>query len=318
MERLIISKQLLFTALISIFLTLFAFDSLAHTNDKKDTELIEEEIVVGNLVFDAVRAGPENGELIIFLHGFPESAVEWRGQQKKLAAEGYLTIAFNQRGYSSGARPESFDNYTSPQLAQDVLDVADALGAESFHLVGHDWGAFIAWRVAEMASERVKSLVAISSPHPTAYLVEFSDPTSCQAEAGAYIYNFLNPGFEDVLLADDAALLKQLYSEIEPEEVEAHLNVVGTSEALGAALNWYRAAFMSTPAPLVGQLSTPTTLIWGDQDPYLCGEAILATEGYMTGPYKLKIIKGAGHWLPEVLSDVVSKSILKQVREVKE
>ncbi len=270
-------------------------------------QIQEQQIEVGEFVFEAYVAGPEDGDLVLMLHGFPQSAAEWETQLNELGAQGYRAVAFNQRGYSPGARPEAVEEYTTVNLADDALGVADALGVDDFHLVGHDWGAAVAWRVASLAPERVQTLTALSVSHTDAYVAAFSDPASCQSQAGSYIFPFLAPGYEEVLLADDAALLRAEMAELSSDQVDAHLDVVGNPEALAAALKYYRAAFtLPEPSPPLGPIATPTTLGWGDQDPYTCDDSILATEDHMTGPYTLEIFEGATHWLPELAPETVA------------
>ncbi|MGH1345091.1 MAG: alpha/beta fold hydrolase [Nannocystales bacterium] len=276
----------------------------------------ETQIEVGDFVFDAYVAGPEDGEFVLLLHGFPESAVEWEDQLRELGDRGYRAVAFNQRGYSPGARPEEVEAYTTVNLAGDAIAVADAMGAESFHVVGHDWGAAVAWRVAGLAPERVESLTVISVSHTDAYVAAFSDPESCQSQVGTYIFPFLSPGYEEVMLADDAAILRDAYAELDPAQVEAHLAVVGNPEALGAALKWYRAAFtLPEPSPPLGTISTPTTLVWGDEDEFTCVDSIVDTENHMSGPYQLEVMAGQGHWLPEVNPDEVTDFILERIED---
>ena len=95
--------------------------------------------------FTADTDGPETGELVLFLHGFPQTRYTWRHEAKHLAGAGYRAVAFDQRGYSRGARFQEINDYRLENLVQDVLDVADALGQERFHLVGHDWGGQVGW-----------------------------------------------------------------------------------------------------------------------------------------------------------------------------
>ncbi len=277
-------------------------------------DIHEQQIEVGEFVFDAYVAGPEDGELVLMLHGFPQSAIEWEDQLVTLGDQGYRAVAYNQRGYSPGARPDEVEAYTTVNLAGDALGVADALGADEFHVVGHDWGAAVAWRVAGLAPDRVESLTALSVSHTDAYSAAFADPDSCQSEVGSYLFPFLAPGYEEVLLADDAALVREFLAELEPEQIEAHLQVVGNPEAMSAALKYYRAAFtLPEPGPELGPISTPTTLGWGDQDPYTCIDSIVTTEDFMTGPYALEVFEGEGHWLPEVSSQAISALILDRI-----
>lgn len=112
-------------------------------------------------VFDAFTAGPDNGQLILLLHGFPQFADAWTTVMPQLAAAGYRVIAVNQRGYSQGARPPLVSDYVLTNLVADAADVP------RFHLVGHDWGGIVAWSVAAMHPERLYTLTVLSTPHLT-------------------------------------------------------------------------------------------------------------------------------------------------------
>src|SRR6478672_12526902 len=127
------------------------------------------EIPVGDLVFDATLAGPTDGPLVILLHGFPETSHCWRNQIAALTAAGYRVLAPDQRGYSPRARPEEVGVYDGPHLRADVIAFADHLGAERFHLVGHDWGGAVAWQVAGRHADRLRTLTVLSTPHPGAF-----------------------------------------------------------------------------------------------------------------------------------------------------
>jgi pimeloyl-ACP methyl ester carboxylesterase len=100
------------------------------------------------LVFDALAAGPPTGELVVLLHGFPQTSACWTALLATLAAAGYRAVAPDQRGYSPTARPTKVAAYRLPELVADVLAIADRLDADTFHLVGHDWGGVVAWRPA--------------------------------------------------------------------------------------------------------------------------------------------------------------------------
>ncbi|MGH9248466.1 MAG: alpha/beta fold hydrolase, partial [Acidimicrobiales bacterium] len=126
------------------------------------------EIAVGPHTFDALADGPEDGELVLLLHGFPQTSAAWRDQVAALAAAGYRAVAPDQRGYSPRARPTELAAYAMPELVGDVIGFADVLGAERFHLVGHDWGGAVAWQVAGRHPERLHTLAAVSTPHPEA------------------------------------------------------------------------------------------------------------------------------------------------------
>ncbi len=103
------------------------------------------ELTVGPYTYSARADGPPDGELVLFLHGFPETSYEWRAQLAAVGAAGYRAVAPDQRGYAPGARPTDLAAYRIERLVDDVAGFADALGADRFHLVGHDWGGFVAW-----------------------------------------------------------------------------------------------------------------------------------------------------------------------------
>ena len=124
------------------------------------------EIPVGPLTFDALAVGPPGGELVLLLHGFPQSSHEWRAQLGALGAFGYRAVAPDQRGYSAGARPVGVEHYRAEPLVADVVGMADHLGADRFHLVGHDWGSIQGWAVVQdpRAGGRIIRYTSISGP----------------------------------------------------------------------------------------------------------------------------------------------------------
>ena len=273
------------------------------------------EIAAGDFVFDAREAGPADGELVLLLHGFPETSFEWRHQLEALGKAGYRAVAPDQRGYSPRARPSDVDDYAIPLLVQDVLTIADALGAERFHVVGHDWGAAVAWATAIFAADRVDSLTAVSVPHPDAFKEVLSDTTSCQYQASFYFDLFVLPNSEDAFLANDAAQLRGFYSELPPEAVDEYVAALGTKEALGAALNWYRANIenRAPKGPMVGPVSVPTLFIWSDGDTALCRDGAELTADYVDGPYQFEIIEDVSHWVPELAPEEVSTLLVAHV-----
>jgi pimeloyl-ACP methyl ester carboxylesterase len=99
------------------------------------------------LTFDALAAGPTTGELVMLLHGFPQTSACWTLLLETLAAAGYRAVAPDQRGYSPTARPTTVSAYRLRELVADVVAIAYRLDAETFHLVGHDWGGVVAWRL---------------------------------------------------------------------------------------------------------------------------------------------------------------------------
>jgi len=127
------------------------------------------ELAVGAYTFGARAEGPPDGDLVLLLHGFPETSYEWRHQLAALGAAGHRAVAPDQRGYSPGARPAAVAEYAVEHLVADVGGFADALGADRFHLVGHDWGGFVAWYAGGSFPGRVRTLTVVSTPHPVAF-----------------------------------------------------------------------------------------------------------------------------------------------------
>lgn len=265
----------------------------------------------GALRFDAVAAGPTDGPLVLLLHGFPESKAEWTHVMPLLAAAGNRVVAFDQRGYSPGARPEEIAAYHHTELVADVLAVADALDAPTFDLVGHDWGALVAWSTAAAHPDRVRTLSIVSVPHPRAFAdARRNDPD--QIERSAYISFFATPDVpESTFLANDAEGLRRAFTEIDPEIAAAHVRVLQDPGAMTAALHWYRAWDDSLDE--VAAIEVPTLFVWSDDDVALGRTGAEATEHWIVGPYRFVELAGLSHWIPEIAPDRLATEILEHL-----
>jgi pimeloyl-ACP methyl ester carboxylesterase len=264
-------------------------------------------LTVGELVFDAVQAGPDDGRLVLLLHGFPQTSWSWRRVWPSLAAQGYRVVAVDQRGYSPDASPDDAEQYTTAHLVGDVLGFLDALGADRADVVGHDWGAAVAWQLAAHHPGRVRTLTAVSVPHPKAFQEALtSDPD--QQKRSAYMRAFASAGFENVLLAEGAARLRGLFQGSRGVDVDHVVERLGEPRTLRRALNWYTA---STPAlPSLPAITSPTLHVWSDGDLALGETATLATARYVDGPYRLEVLPGVSHWIPEDAPDELSGLLL--------
>jgi pimeloyl-ACP methyl ester carboxylesterase len=259
------------------------------------------DVVVGPLTFDALAAGPEGAQAVLLLHGFPQTSQAWVDQLEALGAAGYRAVAFDQRGYSPRARPPDVDAYRAPELIGDVLAVADALGMDRFHLVGHDWGGAIAWQVGGRHADRLHTLTVVSTPHPAAMGMALAGQIGGdQAERSSYVQVFREPDSQDRFLENDAQILRMVYlaSGMPPGREAPYLEALGTPEALGAALNWYRAADLSLIDGL-GEITSPTMYVWSTEDPALGREAAEATAQFVKGPYRFEVLERVGHWISE-------------------
>lgn len=275
-------------------------------------------IPVGDMVFDALAAGPVDGEPVLLLHGFPQTSFAYRHQLRALAAEGYRAVAPDQRGYSPDARPADAAAYAMGNLVGDVLGIADALGYETFHLVGHDWGGAVAWVTALRAPHRLRTMSVLSTPHVTALAAAIADPASGQADRSAYMQVFAADKSEQRFLVNDAAMLRGIYSgsNLTDDEIQVYVDALGTPEAMRAALNWYTA---SAPRPGAAGPSTtppitvPTTYVWSTDDIAFTRAAAEATAHYVDGPYTFEVLEGVSHWVMEQAHAEITRIILERV-----
>ncbi len=269
------------------------------------------------LVFDALVSGTAGRPLVLLLHGFAESLHMWRSQLAALAAAGYRAVAPSQRGYSSGARPDSADsaNYHFDRLLDDAMDVVAACGyaGRRFHLVGHDWGGSIAWGLADRYPERLASLAVLSRPHPNAFNRALQMADGEQAQRSRHHRAFLEPDAGRLLLADDARSLRERLarSGVPAAAIDAHLSVLGNAPAMEAALAWYRARG-AIRAPL-GVIAVPVLYLWGDADDTVGRAAAEGTAEFVSGAYRFEILPGIGHFAAEQAPDRVNALLLAHI-----
>ena len=193
------------------------------------------------LTFDVTDRGPADGSVAILLHGFPQSADAWSDVVPYLTEAGVRTLAPDQRGYSPGARPSGRRSYRLALLAADILALADAAGVERFHVIGHDWGAAVAWELAARHPERVTSLTTLSVPHPRAFAA--SMVRSTQLVRSWYMLAFQIPRFERLVVRRQGAMLRRVLdgSGMPADRADPAFDRMMQPEAFGCALNWYRA-----------------------------------------------------------------------------
>ena len=274
-----------------------------------DSQFERIQIDTGQFRFDAIAAGPEDGPLVFLLHGFPQSNFEWRHQLPVLGGMGYRTVAPNQRGYSPGARPKETEAYRVSHLVGDVMAMADVLGRQTFHVIGHDWGAIVAWVAGIMHSDRVESIVPISVPHPAALAQALANPDGPQAEMSGYTRIWASEGSEDIFLADDAARLRKVFvgSGNTAEEIEEYVRHLSRPGALTGALNWYRATALGDAGPSMPSVTVPTMYIWSTDDIALGREAAELTANFVDGSYRSEILEGISHWVPEQAAEQLNQ-----------
>jgi pimeloyl-ACP methyl ester carboxylesterase len=255
------------------------------------------ELAVGDLVFETRADGPEDGELVLLLHGFPETSFSWRHQLQALAAAGFRAVAPDQRGYSPRARPADLTSYRAERYVEDVVGLVDALGADRFHLVGHDFGGFVAWDTASLHPQRLSTLSVVSTPHPAPMAKSILEGGE-QRDRSSYMLFFRSPEAEAFFLDNDAAGLRSLYQASGLTEFDEYVRVLTQPGAMTGALNWYRGVDR-TRAMDMGPITTPTLYVWSTNDPALGREAAEATASCVEGPYRFEVLEGVSHWIPE-------------------
>jgi pimeloyl-ACP methyl ester carboxylesterase len=265
------------------------------------------QISLDSLVFEVDVVGPPEGETVLLLHGFPQTSHCWRLLVPYLSA--YRVVLPDQRGYSPGARPADGEDYRLPRMVADALGMLDALGVERAHVVGHDFGAAVGWQLGARHPSRVRSLTVLSVPHPRA-MIEALRTDEDQRSRSQYMRTFARPGYDQELLADDAALLRSFFtSSVDVEQVVAAAREPG---ALAAWLKWYPGQRLEdlgdTPA-----VTVPTLHVWSDGDAALGPGATVATRDWVTGPYRLEVLRGVSHWIPEEAADRVGPLLLEHL-----
>lgn len=229
-------------------------------------------------------SGPENGPLVILLHGFPEYWGSFGGQIAPLARSGYHVIAPDQRGYNLSDKPAGIDSYRVEELARDVLGIINSFGREKAVIVGHDWGGVVAWHLAIHFPERVERLCILNAPHPAAMAYALTHPLAGQLLRSVYIYFFQIPWLPEALLRFGrfAALRRAISATARPGTISKHdlrryQDAWSPPRALTSMLNWYRAAVQGVIrrgrdgylADAAERVSVPTLILWGERDPAL-------------------------------------------------
>lgn len=276
--------------------------------------MVDVELAVRGLVVEARLFGPERAPLVVCLHGFPETGACWVPVAKRWAAGGYRVLVPDQRGLSPGARPEGIEAYRVGELLLDVAAMADELGASRFAVAGCDLGATVAWHAAGRLAERVAAVVAVGTPHPAA-LTEALERDPDQASRHALVRELrLEPRLEHTLLRDAAAGLRGMAllsgyptTTTALELLDSTIVRLAEPGALSAVLGWYRALSREEAVDAVGVVKVPVLFLWGDADVVMAPWAVGRTRELVAGPYELRVVPEAGHWLVEEVPEVVAE-----------
>jgi pimeloyl-ACP methyl ester carboxylesterase len=249
------------------------------------------------------------GPAVVLLHGFPDSSSLWRNQIPALVDAGFRAVAPDLRGFGESDRPEAVEAYRISRSVADMVAVLDALEIERARVVGHDWGAVVAWALAAVAPERVERLAVLSVGHPT--------PATRQRvedrEKSWYMLLFQFEGVaEELLMRDDWALMREwIRGDGDVDHYVADLSRPG---ALTAALNWYRAN--SHPSHELGArrpfppVTMPTLGIWSTGDHYLSEAPLRESGEHVRAEFRYERIEGASHWIPLDAPDELARLLV--------
>ena len=262
----------------------------------------------GSVRIHYVAAG--EGPLVVMVHGFPDYWATWKPLIRDLTARGYRTVALDNRGYNLSDKPVGVDAYAMPNLVGDVAAVVKAEGRSSAIIIGHDWGAAIAWQVAFAHPEMVDRLVIMSVPHPVEFAREMATNKDQQANS-QYARNFQTPGFEKYLTAEGLAGWVK-----DPVERAGYVEAFGRSDRT-AMLNYYRANYpkaIGTEAPIMqttGQLVVhcPVLVIHGIGDKALSAGGHSGTWNHVDADTTLLMIPAAGHFVQHDAEALVDRTI---------
>jgi pimeloyl-ACP methyl ester carboxylesterase len=245
---------------------------------------------------------------VLLLHGWPDSHRLWRHQVPALTAAGFRAVVPDLRGFGASDRPGSVEAYALPHILGDVIGVLDHLGVGRAHLVGHDWGAAVAWAVAALFPDRVDHLVALSVGHPSA----FGAAGLAQREKSWYMLLFLFEGVAERWLSDDDYANFRAWSR--HPDADAVISELSRPGALTASLNWYRAnlpaAALVEPSLELPPVARPTMGIWSKDDMALIEANVTGSAGHVTAEWRYETIDGAGHWIPLEAHDALTALLL--------
>jgi pimeloyl-ACP methyl ester carboxylesterase len=281
-----------------------------------DFDIIEHRVIVGDVTINVAESGA--GEPVILLHGWPDSWHLWRDQIEALARSGHRVLAPDLRGFGLSDQPDAVEEYSLGKILGDVTVVLDEFQIERASVVGHDWGAVLAWLVATFVPERVKRLVAISVGHPLA----FAGAGLQQRQLSWYMLWFQFPGVaERELAANDWELFRTWAHDGAPrgsdDYMERQIADLSRPGRLSAGFNWYRANV--SPETFAGDgrgrdlapVTCPTMGVWSSGDMALSEVQMTGSERFVSGSWRYERIEGANHWIPVYASEQLSSLLVE-------
>jgi pimeloyl-ACP methyl ester carboxylesterase len=274
-------------------------------------------VELDEVTLHCVEAG--NGPLVVLLHGFPEFWYTWRSILPALARAGFRVVAPDMRGYNLSSRPRGLRPYAITALAKDIAQLIHKLGSERASVVGHDWGANVAWATAMYHPERVDRLGVLNGPHPMRLLLGLLNPR--QLLRSWYFFAVLLPRLPELFFGRDnyARIRKNLTRDaLRPdaftsEDLVRYTEAVAQPGALTAMLNYYRAAFIPSRPPKRLRTDHPTLVLWGTHDGYL-GRQLAKPSPKLVPNCRVEYVEQAGHYVHHDCPALVSERLVGFLR----
>lgn len=290
---------------------------LAETDCPGTPEFVD----VGGATLHTVVAGPDDGEPVVLLHGFPECWYAWHDLIGPLSAAGYRVVVPDQRGYNRSDKPDPVSAYRLDELAGDISGLLDRIGAADAHVVGHDWGGLVAWWLALHDPDRVRTLSALNAPHPTAFRrVLLTDPR--QLRRSWYGLLFQLPRLPEALARrnDWQAAVKSMADTCRPEAFDAadfdrYRRAWAVENAYRSMVHWYRAVVRHDARPRRRRVDLPALVVWGADDAFLRRPLAAKSSAYCDRG-QLVLWEDATHWLHHERPDRVVDELTRQFEVV--
>ena len=260
-------------------------------------------------------AGPENGDPVFLLHGFPDAWFGWEAQIEPLAEAGFRVIVPDQRGYNLSDKPIGVSSYQMDTLGDDILGLADALGHDRFHLAGHDFGAMVGWNLAMRHPQRLQRLAIANVPHPVV-MRNYLRTHPSQMLKSWYAFFFQLPGLpERVVKAKNwQSLISVMPNDLTAKKRDRYREAWAQPGAMTSMINWYRASlWQMRKSTEISQIRVPTLVLWGKQDPHISYEmASLSVDLCEAG--SLVTFEDATHWVMHDKPEEVNQLLIEHFR----
>ncbi len=271
-----------------------------------------ETLPTNGIHLNTALSGPEDGDPVVLLHGFPEAWFGWEAQIGPLAEAGFRVIVPDQRGYNLSDKPKGVSNYRMNILAQDILGLANALGYERFHLAGHDFGAMVSWYLAKHFSKRLKRLAIANVPHPDV-MWDYLRSHFSQILKSWYAFFFQLPGLPELVIRANnwQFLISAMPQDLTKVEADRYRNAWSQPGAMTGMINWYRALLRQTGKSATSlPIKVPTLILWGKEDPNISYE-MAGLSADLCMECRMITFEDATHWVQHDKPTEVSQLLIE-------